>query len=147
MSIVEQAKADGIELAVEGERKGNVISPFLFVDVKNDSQLARKEVFGPIAMIIRAKDDDHAITLANDTEFGLSSAIITSDLERGERLALEIESGTTHVNDMPAVLESATPFGGMKKSGIGRFGTEWIIEEFTTTKWVSVQKEHLQYPF
>ena len=147
MSIVEQAKADGIKLAVEGERKGNVISPFVFVDVKNDSQLARNEVFGPVAMIIRAKDDDHAIAIANDTEYGLSSAIITSDLEKGERLALEIESGTSHVNDMPAVLESATPFGGMKKSGIGRFGTEWIIEEFTTTKWVSVQKENLQYPF
>lgn len=147
MSIVEQAKADGIKLALEGERKGNVISPFVFVNVQNDSKLARTEVFGPVAMIIRAKDDNDAIRLANDTEFGLSSAIITSDLQKGERLALEIESGTSHVNDMPAVLESNVPFGGVKKSGTGRFGTDWVIEEFTTTKWVSVQKEAMQYPF
>jgi aldehyde dehydrogenase (NAD+) len=147
MSIVEQAKTDGIKLAIEGERTGNVISPFVFVDVLNDSTLARTEVFGPVAMIIRAKDDNDAIRLANDTEFGLSSAIITSDLENGERLALEIVSGTSHVNDMPAVLESNVPFGGVKKSGMGRFGTDWIIEEFTTTKWVSVQKEAMKYPF
>lgn len=147
MAIVKQAKADGIKLAVEGERKGNVISPFVFVDVQNDSELAQTEVFGPVAMIIRAKDDDEAIVLANDTESGLSSAVITSDLEKGERRALEIESGTSHVNDMPAVLESNVPFGGVKRSGTGRFGTDWVIEEFTTTKWVSVQKEDMQYPF
>jgi aldehyde dehydrogenase (NAD+) len=147
MSIVDEAKADGIKLAVEGGRNGNVISPFVFIDVANDSKLARTEIFGPVAMVIRAKDDDDAIKLANDIEFGLSSAIITSDLQRGERLALEIESGTSHVNDIPAVLESNVPFGGVKKSGTGRFGTDWIIEEFTTTKWVSVQKEAMQYPF
>lgn len=72
---------------------------------------------------------------------------MTSDLEKGERLALEIESATAHVNDMPAVLESNMPFGGVKNSGIGRLGHEWAVEEFTTTKWVSVQKEKLDYPF
>ncbi|MCG7333673.1 aldehyde dehydrogenase family protein [Sporosarcina sp. ACRSM] len=147
ISIIKEAKEEGIKLAVEGERTGNVISPFVFVDVPNDSKLAQTEIFGPVAIIINAKDDQEAIELANSTEFGLSAAIITSDLKRGERLALEIESGTTHVNDMPAVLESNVPFGGVKKSGIGRFGTDWIIEDFTTTKWVSVQTENIRYPF
>jgi len=119
----------------------------VFVDVTNDSSLASNEIFGPVAQVIHAKSDEDAIQIANDTKFGLSAAIVTSDLEKGERLALEIESGTTHVNDMPAVLESNMPFGGVKNSGIGRFGHEWAVEEFTTTKWVSVQKEKLEYPF
>lgn len=147
MSLIEKAKDEGLKVAVEGERNGNVISPYVFVDVPNDSTLAQTEIFGPVAQIIPVKSDEEAIRLANDTEFGLSAAIVTSDLEKGERLALEIESGTTHVNDMPAVLEANMPFGGVKKSGIGRFGHEWVIEEFTTTKWVSVQKEKLDYPF
>lgn len=147
MNIVNKAKANGLKVAVEGDRKGNVISPFVFVDVPNNSSLASCELFGPVAQIIPAESDEEAIRFANDTEYGLSSSIITSDLEKGERLALEIESGTTHINDIPAVLEGNVPFGGIKQSGIGRFGYEWIVEEFTVTKWVSVQKSKLDYPF
>jgi aldehyde dehydrogenase (NAD+) len=147
MDLVNKAKESGLKVAVEGSRTGNVISPFVFVDVPNHSNLAACEIFGPVAQIIPAESDEQAICFANDTEYGLSSSIITSDLERGERLALEIESGTTHINDMPAVLEGNVPFGGVKKSGIGRFGYEWIVEEFTVTKWVSVQKTKLDYPF
>ncbi|GAA0440304.1 aldehyde dehydrogenase family protein [Lentibacillus halophilus] len=147
MGIVEKAKEEGLKTVVEGERNGNVISPYVFVNVPNSSTLASTEVFGPVAQVIPAEDDEEAIRIANDTDFGLSAAIITDDLEKGERLALDIESGTTHVNDMPAVLESNVPFGGMKNSGIGRFGHDWAIEELTTTKWVSVQKEKMEYPF
>ncbi|AXF57024.1 aldehyde dehydrogenase family protein [Salicibibacter kimchii] len=147
MDLVGKAKDEGLKVAVEGERNGNVISPYVFVDVPNESTLASTEIFGPVAQVIQAKSDEDAIRIANDTEFGLSAAIVTNDLDKGERLALEIESGTTHVNDMPAVLEANVPFGGVKNSGIGRFGHEWAIEELTTTKWVSVQKEKLDYPF
>ncbi|KKE77713.1 aldehyde dehydrogenase family protein [Bacilli bacterium] len=147
MGMINKAKEEGLKVAVEGKRNGNVISPYVFVDVANDSSLASNEIFGPIAQVIPAESDEEAIRIANDTEFGLSAAIVTSDLEKGERLALEIESGTTHVNDMPAVLEANVPFGGVKNSGIGRFGHEWTVEEFTTIKWVSVQTERLQYPF
>lgn len=147
MKFVENAKKEGLKLVLEGERNGNVISPFVFVDVPNQSTLACTELFGPVAQIIPAESDKEAIRLANETEFGLSAAIITSDLEKGERLALEIESGSTHVNDASIVLESTMPFGGVKRSGIGRFGYEWTVEEFTSTKWVSVQKDKLQYPF
>ncbi|MFF2794897.1 aldehyde dehydrogenase family protein [Lysinibacillus xylanilyticus] len=147
MDLVNKAKENGLKVAVEGDRTGNVISPFVFVDVPNDSSLASCEIFGPVAQIIPAESDEEAIRFANDTEYGLSSAILTSDIERGERLALEIESGTTHINDMPAVLEGNVPFGGVKQSGIGRFGYEWIVDEFTVAKWVSVQTSKLDYPF
>ncbi|HZH58661.1 MAG TPA: aldehyde dehydrogenase family protein [Metabacillus sp.] len=147
MKLVNTARKNGLKLAVEGERTGNLISPFVFVDVPHQSCLASCEIFGPVAQIIPAESDEEAIRFANDTEYGLSSAIITNDLEKGEKLALEIESGTTHVNDMPAVLEGNVPFGGIKQSGIGRFGSEWVVDEFTITKWVSIQKSKLDYPF
>ncbi|WP_138419551.1 aldehyde dehydrogenase family protein [Aquibacillus sediminis] len=147
MGMIEKAKEQGLTVAVEGERNGNVISPYVFVDVSNNSSLAKNEIFGPVAQVIPVETNEEAIRVANDTDRGLSAAIVTSDLEKGERLSLEIESGTTHVNDMPAVLESNVPFGGVKNSGVGRFGYDWVVEEFTTTKWVSVQKEQLPYPF
>ncbi|MBM4763763.1 aldehyde dehydrogenase family protein [Bacillus sp. B15-48] len=147
MNFVRKAKEEGLQEILQGKRDGNLISPFIFVDVPNDATLACSELFGPIAQIICAKSDEEAIALANNTEFGLSASIITSNLERGEQLALEIESGMTHVNDISALAEGNAPFGGVKQSGIGRFGYEWVVEEFTTTKWVTIQKEPLDYPF
>ncbi|MCQ6281653.1 aldehyde dehydrogenase family protein [Bacillus sp. EB600] len=147
MNFVAKAKEEGVKLVLHGQRNGNLITPFVFIDVPNDSTLASCELFGPIAQIIPAKSDEEAISIANNTEFGLSASIITSNLESGERLALEIESGMTHVNDMSALADGNVPFGGVKQSGIGRFGYEWIVEEFTATKWVTVQKEPIDYPF
>lgn len=147
IGFVEQAKKDGLKLAVEGERNGNVISPFVFVDVPNDSTLAQTEIFGPIAQIIPAETDEQAIEFANDTEYGLSSAIFTSDLERGHALALEIDAGMTHVNDQTVNAQANVAFGGNKASGLGRFSHPWIVEEFTITKWVSVQEKYRKFPF
>lgn len=147
MGFVEQAKKDGLKMVVEGERNGNVISPFVFVDVPNDSTLAQTELFGPVAQIIPAETDEEAIRFANDTEYGLSSSLYTKDLAKGEKLALEVEAGMTHVNDITINAEAAVAFGGIKNSGIGRFGHEWIVDEMTTTKWVSLQTSPREYPF
>ncbi|EIJ79286.1 aldehyde Dehydrogenase [Bacillus methanolicus PB1] len=98
-------------------------------------------------MMIKAQTDEQAIEMANETEYGLSSAIFTSDLEKGTKLALEIDSGMTHVNDQTVNLQSNTPFGGTKASGLGRFGNPWIVEEFTVTKWVSVQHKYRKFLF
>uniref|UniRef100_C5D7D5 Aldehyde Dehydrogenase n=1 Tax=Geobacillus sp. (strain WCH70) TaxID=471223 RepID=C5D7D5_GEOSW len=147
LKVIEEAKAEGIPLALEGKRVGNILTPYVFVDVDNDSKLAQTEVFAPIAIMIKAETDEQAIELANETEYGLSSAIFTSDLEKGTELALEIDSGMTHVNDQTVNLQSNTPFGGTKASGLGRFGNPWIVEEFTVTKWVSVQHQYRKFPF
>lgn len=147
LKVIEEAKAEGIPLALEGKRVGNILTPYVFVDVDNDSKLAQTEVFAPIAIMIKAETDEQAIELANETEYGLSSAIFTSDLEKGTELALEIDSGMTHVNDQTVNLQSNTPFGGTKESGLGRFGNPWIVEEFTVTKWVSVQHQYRKFPF
>ncbi|MFC0557640.1 aldehyde dehydrogenase family protein, partial [Halalkalibacter alkalisediminis] len=147
LNYIEQAKCEGATVALEGERIGNVLTPFVLTNVDNKSEIAQSELFAPIATIIKAKSDEEAIELANDTPHGLSSAIFTSDLERGEELALQIDSGMTHINDQTVNDAPHIPFGGNKASGLGRFGNPWVVEEFTTTKWVSVQTKYRQFAF
>ncbi|OLN21239.1 aldehyde dehydrogenase [Domibacillus antri] len=147
LGFVEMAKKEGAAVALEGKREGNVLTPFIFTDVKNDGEVAQKELFGPIALIIKADSDEEAITMANDTEAGLSSAIFTSDLEKGEQYALQLDTGMTHINDQTVNDAPNIPFGGNKASGMGRFGNPWVVDEFTVTKWVSVQTKARQFPF
>ncbi|GAE26581.1 aldehyde dehydrogenase [Halalkalibacter wakoensis JCM 9140] len=147
LHFIEQAKQEGATVALEGQRIGNVLTPFVFTNVDNSSQLAQSELFAPIATIIKAESDEQAIDFANDTEHGLSSAIFTSDLERGEELALQVDAGMTHINDQTVNDAPHIPFGGNKASGLGRFGNPWVVEEFTNTKWVSVQTKYRQFAF
>jgi aldehyde dehydrogenase (NAD+) len=147
LNAIEEAKRDGVKMALEGKRVGNILTPYVFVDVDNSGKLAQSELFAPVATIIKAETDEEAIEMANETEYGLSSAIFTSDLAKGEELALQIDSGMTHVNDQTVNDHPSLPFGGNKASGLGRFGSPWIIEEFTVTKWVSIQNKYREFPF
>ncbi|MET3695773.1 aldehyde dehydrogenase (NAD+) [Bacillus oleivorans] len=147
LGFIEQAKKDGATVALEGNRIGTILTPYVFTNVDPSSNLAQSELFAPITTIIKADSDEHAIEIANHTEHGLSSAIFTRDLKKGEQLALEIDAGMTHVNDQTVNDSPNIPFGGNKASGLGRFGNPWVVEEFTVTKWVSVQKKYRNYPF
>jgi aldehyde dehydrogenase (NAD+) len=110
-------------------------------------QIAQDEMFGPVVSIIKVTGEEEALRVANDTEYGLSSAVFTRDVERGVRVALQVKAGMTHVNDQPVNDLPNCPFGGEKNSGLGRFGGDWIIEEFTTDHWISVQHTPRQFPF
>jgi aldehyde dehydrogenase (NAD+) len=147
LNYIEDAKREGATIALEGTHEGNVLSPFVFTDADNSSKLAQTELFAPIATIIKAETDVEAIEMANDTEYGLSSAIFTSDLAKGEELGLQLDSGMTHINDQTVNDSPNIPFGGNKASGLGRFGNPWVVEEFTVTKWVSIQTKNRTYPF
>ncbi|GAD15396.1 aldehyde dehydrogenase family protein [Geobacillus thermoleovorans] len=147
LQMIEEAKREGIRMALEGKRIGNVLTPYVFVDVDPSSKLAQTELFAPIAVVIKAKTDEEAIAIANQTEYGLSSAIFTSDVEKGKEWALQIDSGMTHINDQTVNDAPNIPFGGNKASGLGRFGNPWVVDEFTTVKWVSVQTKARTYPF
>ncbi|BAQ08869.1 aldehyde dehydrogenase [Bacillus sp. OxB-1] len=147
IGFIELAKQEGATMVLEGKREGNVLTPSVITNVKNDSKVAQSELFGPIALIIRAETDDEAVKLANETDHGLSSAIFTSDLEKGEKYALAIDSGMTHVNDQTVNDAPNIPFGGTKASGMGRFGNPWMIDEYTTMKWISVQTKFRDFPF
>lgn len=138
---VARAVDGGAELLVSGEPggpSGQVLPPHVLTGGPGIATAA-EEVFGPVATIVRAEDEQDALRLANDTEYGLSSAVYTRDVERGLRFALQVRAGMTHVNDTTINDEPNTAFGGEKASGVGRFGGEWAIEEFTTDHWVSVQ--------
>jgi aldehyde dehydrogenase (NAD+) len=145
--FIADAKAQGVEVLLDGTREGNILTPTIFGNILPDSPLAQTEFFSPIVVIIKAASDEEAIEIANNTEFGLSSAIFTTDLEKGEQLAAGLEFGMTHVNDQTVNAIENTPFGGVKGSGMGRFGNPWVIDEFTETKWVSIQIEERQFPF
>jgi len=147
MAHIKSALAAGARQAVGGDPKGQVLPPHVFVDVKNDMQIAQDELFGPIAPIIKVNGEAEALRVANDTQYGLSSAVFTRDEQRGVRFALGIQAGMTHVNDYSVDDTSTGPFGGEKNSGIGRFGGEWIMHEFTRDHWVTVRHAPSTYPF
>ncbi|MCW1823677.1 aldehyde dehydrogenase [Mycolicibacterium conceptionense] len=113
----------------------------------NEVATAKEEVFGPAITIIAADGEDEALKIANDTEYGLSSAVFTRDINRGVEFALKVKAGMTHVNDSPVNEEDNTAYGGVKQSGLGRFGGTWSIDEFTTHHWVSVQHTPRDFPF
>lgn len=141
------ALEEGASQLVGGEAQGNVLPPHVFGNVTPDMEIAREEIFGPLVGIQSARDADHALELANSSEYGLSSAVFTQDIARGVQFAQRIRAGMTHVNDMPVNDEPNAPFGGEKNSGLGRFNGDWAIEEFTTDHWITVQHAPRTYPF
>ncbi|MFH0411153.1 aldehyde dehydrogenase family protein [Corynebacterium sp. L4756] len=134
------AKQEGATVALEGDINGRVVHPHVFTDVTRDMEIAREEIFGPLIGILKADDDAHAIELANDTEFGLSAAVHGTDLDRAEQVALQVQSGMVHINDMTVNDEAHVMFGGVKNSGLGRFNGDWAIEEFTIDRWIGVSR-------
>ena len=141
------ARQEGATVLLDGEIEGQLVPPHVFGDVTPDMEISREEIFGPLVGIQKARDEAHALELANASEYGLSSAVFTADLARGARFAQGIKAGMTHVNDMPVNDEAHVPFGGEKNSGLGRFNGDWAIEEFTTDHWISVQHTPRGYPF
>lgn len=141
------AREEGASVLVASEPQGNVMPPHVFGNVTADMEIAREEIFGPLVGIQAARDAEHALELANSTEYGLSSAVFTRDIAKGVAFAQRIRAGMTHINDMPVNDEPNAPFGGEKNSGLGRFNGDWAIEEFTTDHWVTVQHSPRGYPF
>jgi aldehyde dehydrogenase (NAD+) len=129
-----------------GNPQGLLLPPHVFADVKNDQRIAREEIFGPVAPMIRAEGAEQALEIANDTEYGLSSSVFTRNLERGLEFAKKVEAGMTHINDQPVNDLPNNPFGSEKNSGIGRFGGAWAIRAFTTDHWITVQQKPRPYP-
>ncbi|MCM2435764.1 aldehyde dehydrogenase family protein [Agrobacterium rosae] len=144
---IEKARAAGIRHVLGEQPSGLVLPPQIFADVPNESPLAQTELFSPIAPLIRATDEADALRIANAVEFGLSSAVFTKDAERGLRFAKSVEAGMTHINDISPNDDPNTMFGGEKNSGLGRFNSDWIIQELTTDHWISVQEQPRAYPF
>ncbi|MGR3936147.1 aldehyde dehydrogenase family protein [Streptomyces sp. BRA346] len=146
-ALVDQTIADGATALVRGRADGTLVEPTVLGDVPEGSAILRQEVFGPVVVLIPFDGDEEALRIANDTDYGLSGAVHTGDIERGVRLAKRVHTGMIHVNDSTVHDEPIVPFGGEKHSGVGRLNGESMVEDFTTTKWISIQHGRSQFPF
>ena len=133
-------KAEGAKLAAGGERlsrakDGYYFAPALFTETTNDMRIAREEIFGPVAAVIRAKDYDEALALANDTEFGLCSGVVTTSLKHASHFRRHAQAGMVMVNLPTAGVDYHVPFGGRKGSSYGpREQGRYAAEFYTTVK-------------
>ena len=146
-SRVDAAVQAGAKVLAGGSADGPCFQATLLSDVPLDSEFANVETFGPVAAIEVVDSAEEAVARANATSYGLSSGIITQDTDLGLALAQEIEAGIVHVNDQPVGDEPQMPFGGVKDSGFGRFGGSAVVDEFTETRWITVQRGAHPFPF
>jgi acyl-CoA reductase-like NAD-dependent aldehyde dehydrogenase len=145
-ALIEDAVAHGAE-QIAGGVSPDVCMPATVIDrVTPAHKLFRDESFGPVVAVIRARDEAHAIELANDTEYGLSAGVFTKDTARGLRVARQIKSGICHINGPTVHDEAQMPFGGVKSSGYGRFGGKAGIDAFTELRWVTIETLPGQFP-
>jgi aldehyde dehydrogenase (NAD+) len=144
---IEESVGQGARLLAGGTYEGNFFRPTVMADVTPSMPVFRDELFGPVAAVSRAEDADHALALANDTSYGLSSAVLTNDLQLAMKFALELEAGMVHINGPTVHDEATVPFGGVKDSGSGREGGHWSMDELTETKWITIQLGRRAYPF
>ncbi|MGY2399993.1 aldehyde dehydrogenase [Pseudomonas sp. SDO5271_S396] len=145
-AMVDDAVAHGARLLAGGEFDGSIVQPILLDQVTEHMRLYREESFGPVAVVLRGRSDEELLRLANDSEFGLSASIFSRDVSRALALAQRIESGICHINGPTVHDEAQMPFGGVKSSGYGSFGSRASIEHFTQLRWVTVQNGPRHYP-
>jgi acyl-CoA reductase-like NAD-dependent aldehyde dehydrogenase len=145
-ALIDDALACGAEQLVGGAADGVLMPAHVIDRVTPAMRLFREESFGPVVGIVRARDEAHAIDLANDTEYGLSASIFTRDVAKGLRLARQIKSGICHVNGPTVHDEAQMPFGGVKGSGYGRFGGRAGIDSFTELRWITVETQPGHFP-
>jgi vanillin dehydrogenase len=144
---VQRGIDEGAKVALLGKVEGTLATPTVFADVKPSMWVAQTELFGPAVCVMPFDSADEAVSIANNSPYGLSGSIFTRDAEIGAELAKQIDSGMVHVNDGTINDDPHIAFGGEKASGVGRLNGKWALEEFTTWKWVSVQHKLRHYPF
>ena len=145
-ALIDDAVSKGATL-VTGGKADSVLMPAPILDgVTEDMAIYSDESFGPVVAVIRAKDEADAIRIANDSEYGLSAAVFSTDIANALKVAKQIKSGICHVNGPTVHDEAQMPFGGVGDSGYGRFGGKAGIDQFTELRWITVETEPGHYP-
>jgi len=145
-SLIEDAIASGAKQLNGGDANGVLMPAHVIDHVTPNMKLFHEESFGPVVGIVRARDEAHAIELANDSEYGLSASVFTRDTARGLKVARQIQSGICHVNGPTVHDEAQMPFGGVKASGYGKFGGRAGIDSFTELRWITMETQPGHYP-
>ncbi|MGO2355781.1 MAG: aldehyde dehydrogenase [Marinomonas foliarum] len=144
--LIDDAVAKGAKLACGGENNGAIFSATLLDGVNDTMRIYTEESFGPVKSIIRVNSDEEAIEVANDSEYGLSAAVFSQDINRALACANAIRSGICHINGPTVGDEPQMPFGGVGDSGYGRFGGKAGIAEFTDSRWITIEDPKQHYP-
>jgi vanillin dehydrogenase len=146
-ALVDDALAKGARLVAGGAVHGIVMAPTVLENVTPAMHIYAEETFGPVVIVLRARDLDDAVRMANDSEYGLAAAVFGRDVTRALDVARRIESGICHINAATVHDEPQMPFGGTKCSGHGRFGGKAAIEHFTELRWITIATGKQTYPF
>lgn len=146
-ALIDDALAKGARLLCGGKASSTLMPATLLDHVTADMDIFREETFAPVKAIVRVRGVEQAIDVANDNEFGLSSAVYGRDTARAWQVAARLETGICHINGPTVHDEAQMPFGGVKASGYGRFGGQAGIDAFTETRWITMQTRERHYPF
>ena len=133
---IREAVDQGARIIAGGEWEGTLHSPTIVADATADMRISREELFGPAVAVSAFSDIDEAISMANDSRFGLSAGIFTQNLDWAMRFAREVESGNLHINSSPQWRADLMPYGGLKDSGMGKEGPGYAVQEMTELKMV-----------
>ena len=138
-SVVREAVAAGARVLAGGNRRGAQLEPTVIVDVPRDSRMVVCESFGPLAPVLVVRDIDDAIALANSTAYGLSSGVVTNNLQHALKAIRGLRCGTVNINEIPGFRIESSPFGGIKDSGLGvKEGVIESIKGYTFVKTFSL---------
>jgi benzaldehyde dehydrogenase (NAD) len=146
-ALIDDAIGKGAQLLCGGKAENTLMAATVLDRVTPQMRIYHEETFGPVKAVVRVKDTEEAIACANDSEYGLSAAVYGRDIARAFNVARRIDSGFCHVNAPTVQDEAQMPFGGVKGSGMGRFGGKAGIAEFTDLRWITVQTTPRHYPF
>ena len=144
--LVDDAVAKGAKVLCGGKANGPCYPPTVVYGVTPAMRMYGEESFGPAKPIVIANDAEDALRIANDTPYGLSSAVFTRDVNNALRIAEKLEFGICHINGATVHDEPQMPFGGMKDSGYGRFGGHAGLQEFTELRWITIRRTPSHYP-
>jgi benzaldehyde dehydrogenase (NAD) len=147
LRIVEASCAAGAKIETGGSAEGLFFEPTVISGVTRDNPAFHEEIFGPVAVVVPFETDEEAVQLANDTEYGLSAAVLSRDTGRALRLGEQLRTGLLHINDQTVNDEVINPFGGVGASGNGTsIGGAANWEEFTQWQWLTLKGEAPAYP-
>lgn len=139
LNLINHAIEEGATPIINGGVEGNVLKLVVFTDVTTDMAFIQEEFFAPVVSVLKVSSDKKAVDVANNSNYGLSGALHTRDVERGAQLGKQVYTSMIHINDGSIDDDPTVAFGGVKNSGIGRLNGKWSLDAFTTTQWISIQ--------